>query len=104
MRETWVLAFRYPDMEAAKLPWERVRDLIFIQDCDASVYRSQINGEAHVVIVGWNSVSGAMRRRFSELCSGGCAAEIPEEVRMYLIERRDKTAIPGAFWQRRGTS
>ena len=99
-----MLAFRYPNMEAAKLGWERVRDLIFIQDCDASVYRSQINGEAHVVIVGWNSVSGAMRRRFSELCSGGYATEILEEVRLYLIERRNKSAIPGAFWQRRSTS
>ena len=58
----------------------------------------------HVVIVGWTSVPGELRDHFTRLCSGGCAAEIPEEVRLYLIERRNKSAIPGVFWQRRGTS
>lgn len=99
-----MLAFRYPDMETARHGWERVRDLIFFRDCDASVYRTQINGEAHVVIVGWTSVPGELRDHFERLCSGGCAAEIPETVRLYLIERRNTSAIPGAFWQRRGTS
>jgi len=68
------------------------------------VYRAQINGDWHVVIVGWNSVSAVMRRIFADLCSAGCAAEIPEAVCSYLVERRNSSAIPGAFWQRRGTS
>ena len=104
MRETWVLAFRFPDSQSAKQAWEHVRDLIFMQDCDASVYRAQINGEWHAVIVGWDSVSAAMRGIFADLCSEGSAVVIPEVVSEYLVERRNKTAIPGAFWQRRGTS
>jgi hypothetical protein len=91
-------------MEGAKLDWERVRDLIRIEDCDASVYRSQINGGAHVVIVGWNSVSCELRRNFAEACSDGSLTDIPEAVRSYLIERRNKSAIPGMFWQQLGTS
>jgi len=68
------------------------------------VYRAQINGDWYVIIVGWNSVSEAMRRIFADLCSAGCRAEIPEAVRSYLIERRNQFAIPGAFWQRRDAS
>jgi hypothetical protein len=102
--ETWVLAFRYPTMDAAKVGWKRVRDLILAYNCDASVYRSQINGLAHVVIAGWETVPDELRRRFSEECSSGLRAEIPEAVRSYLIERRNKSAIPGAFWERLGTS
>jgi hypothetical protein len=91
-------------MDAAKVGWKRVRDLILAHDCDASVYRSQINGEAHIVIVGWDSVREELRRSFHEACSDGHLAGIPEEVRAYLIERRNESAIPGAFWERLGTS
>jgi hypothetical protein len=81
-----------------------VRNLILAHDCDASVYRSQINGEAHVVIVGWSSVPVDLRQRFSGACSEGRLKEIPVEVRAYLVERRNRSAIPGAFWERLGTS
>ena len=102
MQENWVIAYRFPSMDAAKTKWEKVRDLILVNDCDASVYRSQINGTAHVVIVGWQSVPESLRRQFREVCTDGELAEIPLEVRSYLIERRNRTAIPGAFWERRG--
>jgi hypothetical protein len=102
--ETWVLAFWYPSMDAAKAGWKRVRDLILTHNCDASVYRSQINGEAHVVIVGWSSVTEDLRRQFAGACSDGRLKEIPEAVRAYLVERRNRSAILGAFWERLGTS
>jgi hypothetical protein len=91
-------------MDSAKIGWERVRDLILTHDCDASVYRSQIDGVAHVVIVGWDTVPGSLLTRFEEVCSNGRPTGIPEAIRGYLIERRNKSAIPGAFWERRGTS
>jgi hypothetical protein len=81
-----------------------VRDLILAHDCDTSVYRSQIDGVAHVVIVGWNSVPEDLRQRFSEACSEGRLKEIPEAVQAYLVKRRNRSAIPGAFWERLGTS
>lgn len=102
MQESWVIAYRFLSMDDAKPKWEKVRDLILINDCDASVYRSQINGIAHVVIVGWPTVPETLRQLFRDVCIDGEVTEIPLEVRSYLVERRNQTAIPGAFWERRG--
>lgn len=99
--DTWVVAFKFPSMEEAKSVWERARDILFANECDASVYRSLIGGEAHVVIAGWDTVPIELRSQFSVACEDGEQAEIPEHVREYLIHRRNAEAIPGAFWERR---
>jgi len=37
LKTAWVLAYRYPTMNSAKHGWEAVRDMIFLEDMDASV-------------------------------------------------------------------
>ena len=102
MRESWVIAYRFPSMDEAKPRWEKVRDLILTHNCDASVYRSQIAGIAHIVIIGWPTVPESLRQQFRDVCIDGEITEIPLVISSYLVERRNRTAIPGAFWERRG--
>jgi len=91
-------------MEHAKAGWKRVRDMILFDDLDASVYRSMIDGKAHVVVVGNQCLKPELKERFSASCSGAVLTLIPERVAAYLVERRERSAVPGMFWERRGTS
>ncbi len=104
MGETWVLAFRFAAPDQAKAGWRRVRDAILFEDLDASVYRSYISGEWHVVVVGNQCLDPKLHNRFAEACSGGSSALIPDKVAAYLVERRERAAIPGMFWERRSIS
>ena len=104
MKTAWVLAYRYPTMDSAKHGWEAVRDMIFLDDMDASVYRSKINGYAHVVIVGNQCLTSGLQDRFAGACRGASSALLPQMIAAYLVERRRQSAIPGTFWERRGTS
>ena len=104
MGETWVLAFQYPNMERARKGWKRVRDMIFADDLDASVYRSLIDGGAYVVVVGNQCLKPELQQRFADSCAGAVLTLIPERVAGYLVERRHRSAVPGTFWERRSTS
>lgn len=98
-----MLAFQYPTTKEAKSGWKRVRDIILFEDMDVSVYRSYIDGRSHVVIVGNQDLDCDLRNRFSQACSGGSSVLIPDQIAAYLVERRERSAIPGAFWERRST-
>jgi hypothetical protein len=104
LKRDWVIAYRFANMNEAKPAWEAVRKLILTEDFDASVYRSQINGQAHVVIVGDQPMTSVLQERFAAACKNGLVALIPQMIAAYLVERRKQTAIPGMFWERRGTS
>jgi hypothetical protein len=84
-------------MDSAKTGWKSVRDMILLDDLDASVYRSFIDGKAYVVLVG-NQCLQPLQKRFSDSCTGAILARIPERVAAY------RSKIPGMFWERRGTS
>jgi hypothetical protein len=101
MHENPVLVFQYPTMDAAKPAWERVRDAILLDDLDASVYRTMLNGQPLVIIVGTPRLADLDRSGLSAMCSDGQPTDIPDDVAAYLIERREQVSIPGAFWERR---
>lgn len=100
-QDKWLLAFRYSDMETAGEAWETCRDLVFGLDIDASAYRIQLNTVAHVIIIGDGPLLRPVRDMFERSCAHGKPAELPTDVKSALFERRNKTKIPGAFWQRR---
>jgi hypothetical protein len=104
LKKEWVIAYRFATMEAAKQGWEAVRNIILAEDLDASAYRSKINGQAHVVIIGDEPMTSPLQDRFGSACKNGLAALIPQMIAAYLVERRRLSAIPGMFWERRGTS
>lgn len=99
--EKWLLAFHYPDMATAGKAYEVCRDLVFGLDIDASAYRIQLNGIAHVVVIGEGPLLPAVRKIFERACTRGTAAELPEDIASVLFERRTAGKIPGAFWERR---
>ncbi len=98
---TWLLAFRYRDMETAGEAYEVCRDLVFGLDIDASAYRIQLNAVAHVVIVGEGPLLPPVRDMFERACAHGEAADLPDDIANVLFERRTVGKIPGAFWERR---
>lgn len=98
---TWLLAYRYPDMEIAGEAFQRARDIVFSEDIDASAYRMQINAIPHVVVLGEGRLSPELRRRFEIACEGGEVVELPADARAALVRRRIESRIPGAFWERR---
>jgi len=98
---TWLLVYRYPDMQSAGEPFTRARDIVFGEDIDASAYRVQINGVPHVVVLGEGTLAADLRRRFEIACTGGVAVDLPADVRAQLLTRRREGRIPGAFWERR---
>lgn len=99
--KTWLLAYRYTDMEVAGEAYQRARDIVFSEDIDASAYRVQINGIPHVVVLGDGPPSPELRRRFETACEGGETVELPADVHAELVRRRLEGRIPGAFWERR---
>ena len=48
---SWVMACRYPDMDSAGVAYSGARDVVFDNDIDASVYRLQLDGVPHVIVV-----------------------------------------------------
>lgn len=99
--EIWVLAYRYPDMDAAGNAFERARDIVFREDIDASAYRVRINRVPHVVVVGDGPLTPELRRRFEAAFSGGEPVDLGADARAVLVNRRAEGRIPGAFWERR---
>lgn len=97
---SWLLAFRYPDMESAGEAYSRAREIVFSEDIDASTYRVQINGLPHVVALGEGPLRPRLRRRFEVACTSGVAVELPADAQAALVRRRLEGRIPGAFWER----
>lgn len=99
--ESWVIAYRYPDMEAAGEAYQRARDIVFGEDIDASAFRVQINRVPHVVVVGDGPLDPDLRGRFEDACRDGEAAVLPAFARELLLSRRAEGRVPGLFWERR---
>ncbi len=95
----WVMAYRFDGKETAGIGYNQARDVVFGTNIDASVYRVQIKGVWHVVVLGDGQLAEQQRLTFEQACAQGATAELPVEVRTFLEERRASGKLPGAFWE-----
>jgi hypothetical protein len=98
-KQGWLLAFRFPNMETAGKAYQRARNVVFGRDIDTTVYRVQLEGIAHVVVLGDGPLTIWSTETFTKACAGGEATSIPEDVKRLLEKRRQAGKVPGAFWE-----
>ena len=96
---TWLRSYQFADMENAGRAYRKARDIAFGKHVDLSVYRCQIRGTPHVVLIGEPPLPDRLRRQLEEACAEGRTVEIPPEISSMLKERRRSTRLPGAFWE-----
>jgi hypothetical protein len=98
-RETWILTSRFEEMETARRAYEQLRNVVFGRNIDASVYRVQLGGVPHVILLGEGALPEWLRKTYEEACAKGQSVEMPEDVKSTLRERRIAGKLPGAFWE-----
>jgi hypothetical protein len=98
----WVKAYRYTDMQTAGIAYSVVRDIIFENDVDASVYRVQLNGMPHVILISEETFPAALEGEVGEVFEDGLPTDMPPEISAVLLDRRRELKMPGVFWERRG--
>lgn len=97
----WILAFRYPDLEAAGPAYEQSRDFIFAEELDASAFRVTLNEAALVIVVGDGNLPDHLREHFYSICSQGDPAELPLFIGEALLQRSREARGLGFSWERR---
>ncbi len=65
-------AARFKNKSAAGATYDKLQQLIFIEDCDLSVYRFKLNTYWHVVVIG-EKPSDSMHFREPEVRTGDAA-------------------------------
>ena len=89
-------------MDTAGITYAVVRDVIFQNEIDASVYRINLNGIPHVILIGEQELPKPVAREISDIFDDGQPTTVPPEVTGVLVDRRRELKIPGVVWERRG--
>ncbi len=84
----WLLARRYSDATKALAAYEAARDLLLMDDLDASVLRVTVNGTSFVTVLGEIALSETTTERLESALTEAPAAELPRDVQQFLRERR----------------
>ncbi len=99
--EVWSASYRFASVAAARRAYEVVRDYIFGEDVDASVYRVMLNGASHVVAISEAEPSAEAYERIRQACRGGGSTVIPDEIVLVLAMRRAEMKTKGERVERR---
>jgi hypothetical protein len=101
-RESWLLARRYPDVEAALTAYEAARDLLVEGDLDASVLRITVAGVNFVTVLGEVPLGPDANEHLNRALGEGIEAQLPAPVIGQLIRRRRAFRRTGiGFMERR---
>ncbi len=100
--DSWLLARRYTDATKALGAYEAARDLLLTEDLDASVLRVTVNGTSFVTVLGEALLDEESSEHLERALGGATEAELPEEVKRLLRERRRAFKETGfGFMERR---
>lgn len=101
----WLVVRRYRDEPAALTTYEAVRDLLFTEDLDASVFRFTLNGVCHVAVVGETPFeTSRWQPMFGLLDTDGEQTELPADASEHLWARRRSFKATGADYLERRTT
>jgi hypothetical protein len=100
--DSWLVARRYPDARKALVAYEAARDLLLTDDLDASVLRVTVNGTSFVTVLGETALNEPTTERLERALGEATTAELPEDVKRLLRERRRAFKETGfGFMERR---
>ncbi len=86
--ESWIIAGAFPNMNEARQVYEQARDLLLLDDLDASVIRFQFKGTNFVAVIGETPLSGEGLAHVNEVLSAGEPSVVAPAVADHLRERR----------------
>jgi hypothetical protein len=92
-----------PDEAEARKAWERARDLLLIEDLDASVLRFTLGGRSHVALLGELPLPGCAGERMKRVLEEGSEpAVLPAAVEDRLrLRRREFKGLGFDYLERR---
>jgi hypothetical protein len=92
---------RYPSEQAAGAAYFRIQEVLRTHPTptELSVYRVRVGPtfDYHVVVLGEQNPSDALREMIDTGLGGGEAAQLPEDFTAYLVERREAAKRRGGW-------
>ena len=98
----WTRVSRFDSADEARVVYEALRDLLTLDDLDASTFRFTVNGASHVALLGEDPLAATTEERVHSLLGRGVVSEVPIDVSRQLQERRSRFRSTGLeFYERR---
>jgi hypothetical protein len=91
-------AAKYPSEEASEQPYDQLQQALYETPCDLSAYRIRLGPtlDYHIATLG-NPPPAELQRRIEEILATGETVTLPEEILVYLTQRRREQQRQGQW-------
>jgi hypothetical protein len=99
--EPWYRAARYDAEPPSAQAYFHAQETIFQQECDLSAYRLMLEQIYRVAVLGGAPTEAALQEQIeSILYAEGTPTQLPDQVLVYLFERREQQIQKGPWVER----
>ena len=96
--EPWYKAARYVGEQPAATAYFQAQETVYNTESDISAYRMMLEQIWHVAVLGGVPAEATMQQQLEEiLYKEGKPAQLPEDVLVYLFERREQQIQQGSW-------